>query len=123
MGRDVRRAAARLAALVGAAVVIAFAAAPRELTLSGCLLSNGYAGFLIEEATLHPIDGTPADAQARSTAPAKWVLDGGGNLRRNVGEKVRVVGKPEWSAESKDDAPSTPHLEVSSVTTLAPACK
>ena len=95
----------------------------REITVSGCLLSNGYAGYQVEEAVLDAVDGKPADDKAKATAPAKWILDGGGNLRRRVGEKVQVVGKSEWRAESKDDAPSTPHLEVSSVTTLAASCR
>ena len=95
----------------------------RELTISGCLLSNGYAGYQVEEAVLDAIDGTPADDKTKAAAPAKWILDGGGNLRRRVGEKVRVAGKSEWRADAKDEAPGTPHLEVTSVTTLAASCK
>jgi len=94
----------------------------RELTISGCLLSNGYAGYQIEEAVLDSIDGKPADGKAKVAAPGKWVLDGGGNLRRRVGEKVQVVGKSDWRAEATDE-PGTPHLEVTSVTTLAASCK
>ena len=108
-------------------VVLAFAflfyaQEARELTISGCLLSNGYAGYQVEEAVLDVVDGKPADDKTKAAAPAKWILDGGGNLRRRVGEKVQVVGKSEWRAESKDDPPGTPHLEVTSVTTLAPKC-
>ena len=99
------------------------AQAPRELTLSGCLLSNGYAGYQVEDAVLDAIDGKPADDKTKAAAPAKWILDGGGNLRRRVGEKVQVVGKSEWRTDAKDEAPGTPHLEVTSVTTLAAACK
>lgn len=95
----------------------------RELTVTGCLLSNGYAGYLIENAVLEAIDGKAVDAAARSSGPSKWVLDGGGNLRRNVGEKVQVVGRSDWRAESKDDQPGTPHLEVLSVKTVASSCK
>jgi hypothetical protein len=95
----------------------------RELTISGCLLSNGYAGYQIEEAVLDSIDGKPADGKTKAAAPGKWILDGGGNLRRRVGEKVRVVGKSDWRADAKDEAPGTPHLEVTSVTTLAASCK
>ena len=94
----------------------------RELTISGCLLSNGYAGFQVEDAVLDAVDGKPADDKSKAGAPAKWILDGGGNLRRRVGEKVRVVGKSEWRAGAKDEAPGTPHLEVTSVTTLADKC-
>jgi hypothetical protein len=92
----------------------------REVTISGCLLSNGYAGFQVEEAVLDAVDGMPADDKSKAAAPAKWILDGGGNLRRRVGEKVQVVGKSEWRAGGDD--PGVPHLEVSSVTTLAASC-
>ena len=95
------------------------AQSPRELTISGCLLSNGYAGFQVEEAVLDTVDGKPPDDKTKAAAPAKWILDGGGNLRRRVGEKVQVAGKSEWRP---DGEPGTPHLEVTSVTTLAPKC-
>ena len=94
-----------------------------ELTISGCLLSNGYAGYQVEEALLDAVDGKPADDKTKAAAPAKWILDGGGNLRRRVGEKVQVVGKSAWRADAKDEVPGTPHLEVTSVTTLAASCK
>jgi len=109
--------------LILALALLAYAQAPRELTLSGCLLSNGYAGYQVEDAVLDAIDGKPADDKTKAAAPAKWILDGGGNLRRRVGEKVQVVGKSEWRADAKDEAPGTPHLEVTSVTTLAASCK
>ena len=94
----------------------------RELTITGCLLSNGYAGYQVEDAVLDTVNGKPADGKTKAGAPAKWILDGGGNLRRRVGEKVQVVGKSEWRADDKDQAPGTPHLEVTSVTTVAAKC-
>ena len=111
-----------------ALVLIALAAAlqaqnSRELTISGCLLSNGYAGYQVEDAVLDAVDGKAADDKTKAAAPMKWILDGGGNLRRRVGEKVQVVGKSEWRADDKDQAPGTPHLEVTSVTTVAATCK
>jgi len=112
-----------LPALAFIAFATLYAQAPRELTISGCLLSNGYAGFQVEEAVLDAIDGKPADDKTKAAAPAKWILDGGGNLRRRVGEKVQVAGKSEWRADAKDEAPGTPHLEVTSVTTVAATCK
>ena len=99
-----------------------FAQGARELTVTGCLLSNGYAGYQVEDAVLDAIDGKPADDKTKTAAPAKWILDGGGNLRRRVGEKVQVAGKSGWRAETTDE-PGTPHLEVTSVTTLAASCK
>ena len=94
----------------------------RELTVSGCLLSNGYAGYQVEDAVLDAIEGKTPDDKTKAAAPPKWILDGGGNLRRRVGEKVQVVGKSEWRADAKDEQPGTPHLEVTSVTTLAASC-
>src|SRR5688572_26925329 len=91
----------------------------REFTITGCLLSNGYAGFQIEDAAIDAIDGKPVDGEVRSSGPTKWVLDGGGNLRRQTGEKVLVVGRSAWRAGATDEAPSTPRLEVTSVKTVA----
>ena len=110
-------------AIVVALSLVAYAQEAREITISGCLLSNGYAGYQVEEAVLDAVDGKPADGKTKGAAPMKWILDGGGNLRRRVGEKVQVVGKSEWRADAKDEAPGTPHLEVTSVTTVAASCK
>src|SRR5215207_5317572 len=77
---------------------------PRELTISGCLLSNGYAGYQVEDAVLDAVNGKPVDDKTKAAAPAKWILDGGGNLRRRVGEKVQIVGTSEWRADDKDQA-------------------
>ena len=99
-----------------------FAQGARELTLTGCLLSNGYAGYQVEDAVLDAVDGRPADDKTKAAAPPKWILDGGGNLRRRVGEKVQVVGKSDWRADARGEAPAMPHLEVTSVTTLAASC-
>jgi hypothetical protein len=94
----------------------------REFTVTGCLLSTGYAGFQLEDATIDAIDGEAVDAEVQSKAPTKWVLDGGGNLRRRTGEKVQVVGRSDWRIESTDESPGTPHLEVASVKTVAATC-
>ena len=109
--------------LVLAVGLLFYAQETRELTISGCLLSNGYAGFQVEDAVLDSVNGKPADDKTKAAAPAKWILDGGGNLRRRIGGKVQVIGKSEWRADAKDQAPGTPHLEVSSVATLDASCK
>ena len=106
--------------LVLAVGLLFYAQEARELTISGCLLSNGYAGFQVEDAVLDTVNGTPADDKTKAAAPAKWILDGGGNLRRRVGERVQVAGKSEWRP---DGEPGTPHLEVTSITTVAASCK
>jgi len=121
MARSARVLLALAALNVAAGLQIGVGAqSSREVTISGCLLSNGYAGFQVEEAVLDAVDGTPPDDNAKAAAPAKWILDGGGNLRRRVGEKVQVVGKSEWRAGGDD--PGTPHIEVTSVTTLSAKC-
>jgi hypothetical protein len=101
----------------------------RELTLSGCLVRSGYAGYQIEDAHLDAINGKNVAKSGSSTAnasfPKKWILDGGGNLAARVGEKVEVIGHSDWapSAQPDDEAPNrTPHLEVKTVKTLAPNC-
>src|SRR2546422_761536 len=98
----------------------------RELTLTGCLLRSGYAGYQIEDARLEAIDGKPiakdglaeAGPHVPSAAPKKWMLDGGGNLGANIGRKVEVVGRSDWqpAAAAADEPPNrTPHLDVKSV--------
>src|SRR5262245_30483747 len=115
-----------------AAVAVAQDDGKREFTITGCLLSNGYATFQIDTAKIEAIDGKPTgeapsagSASARSTAPKKWVLEGGGNLRQRTGEQVRVVGRSDWKAPAgaaADEPAETPRLDVKSVTTMAPSC-
>ena len=111
-----------MAGAIGVATVLVHGQGSREFTVTGCLLSNGYAGYQIEDAAIDAIDGKAVDAQARSRGPNKWVLDGGGNLRRNVGAKVQVVGRSDWRADSQDETTGPPHLEVTSVKSVAPSC-
>jgi hypothetical protein len=100
----------------------------RELTISGCLLRSGYAGYQIDEARLDAIDGKAVaeDAAAKLSVPKKWILDGGGNLGADTGKKVQVTGRSDWqspSAAPSDEPPNrTPHLDVKSVKTIAPGC-
>jgi hypothetical protein len=101
----------------------------RELTITGCLLRSGYAGFQIDEARLDVIDGKPvAEGKADASWPKKWILEGGGNLAANTGRKVQVVGRSEWQPASPgapaDEPPNrTPHLDVKSVKMIAPECQ
>ena len=100
----------------------------RELMISGCLLRSGYAGYQIDEAQLEAIDGKAVSREAAASAapPKKWILDGGGNLGADTGKKIQVVGRSDWRPASEapaDEPPNrTPHLDVKSVKTIAPAC-
>ena len=108
----------------------------REFAIAGCLMRNGYAGYLVDEARVNAIDGkAQPDAAtasppvpARLAPPKKWVLEGGGNLGPRVGEKVEVVGRSDWQPPSNDEPASAepparpPRLDVKSVKTLASSC-
>ena len=103
----------------------------REFTISGCMLRSGYAGYQVDEAKVEAIDGkrlpaAPAAAAPTGPAfPARWILEGGGNLGARVGEKVEVVGRSDWqppSAASEEPPDRAPRLDVKSVKTLAASC-
>jgi hypothetical protein len=132
---------AMVAVLVVVPVIMPAAQAPaasaedgkREITVSGCLLRSGYAGYQVDEAQVDAIDGKPMTPQGASAAPGgaatpkKWILEGGGNLGPRVGEKVQVVGRSDWqsptSSTAADEPPNrTPRLTVQSVKTIAAKC-
>ena len=92
----------------------------RELVVTGCLLSNGYAGFQVDDAKVDSIDGKTVADDVAAAAPKKWILDGGDNLRQRTGQKVQVAGRSDWGLP--DATPGTPHLEVASVKTVAASC-
>jgi hypothetical protein len=98
----------------------------RELTLTGCLLRAGYAGYQMEGVAVEAIDGKPVPATFKTPATAqKWTLQGGGNLGPRVGEKVQVVGRSDWQespAAQSDEPPKPPVLEVKTLKTVAPSC-
>ena len=101
----------------------------RELTISGCLLRSGYAGYQIDDAKIDAIDGKPSKVSAASAEaiPKKWILEGGGNLGRRVGEKVEVIGRSDWraspSTNAADEPPAkAPVLDVKSVKTITSRC-
>ena len=102
----------------------------REITVTGCLLRSGYAGYQVDEARLDAIDGKAISEEAASKlapVPKKWILDGGGNLGADTGKKVQVTGRSDWRSPSTgadaDEPPNrVPHLDVKSVKTIAPTC-
>lgn len=101
----------------------------REFVVSGCLLRNGYAGYAVEDSRVIAIDGErlPEPTPASAAMPKKWILEGGGNLGPQTGQKVEVTGRTDW--QSRPAQPSTeeppdriPHLDVKSLKTVAPSC-
>ena len=102
----------------------------REFIVSGCLLRNGYAGYVIDDSRVVAIDGKRLADPAPASAPAmpkKWILDGGGNLGPHTGEKVEVTGRTDWhepsGQPSADEPPERiPHLDVKSLKTIASRC-
>ena len=102
----------------------------REFIVAGCLLRNGYAGYLVDDGRVVAIDGRRLPDPAPASAPAmpkKWLLDGGGNLGPRAGEKVEVTGRTDWQPASSSPSPEElpgrpPHLDVKSVKTIAASC-
>jgi hypothetical protein len=132
-----RVSAAAFVLLIAGATVIAQESTTKRanIALSGCLLSQGYATFVIENARIDAVGEQAASAApaASNTArqpgePAKWVLDQPGNIRSYIGEKVQVVGNTEWkrgdaaSGEHQGEPVPTPHVTVIGVKVLAPSC-
>ena len=129
-----------------AASGIAVAAAPQadasakkpNVAVSGCLLRQGYATLVIDEAR---VDGkgdaaataqpTTAKAGAPLTAPPRWILDNAGPHASHVGERVQLLGVSDWVTNPDDypiptgepgPPPPAPHIEVISLKVVAPAC-
>jgi hypothetical protein len=107
-----------------------------NIAVSGCLMRNGYATFMVADAR---VDGTgdnaaaakPAD-KADPTTPARWILDNAGSVGTHVGEKVQVVGFSDWVADRGSAPPAPrepngppapmPHIELQALKVLAPNC-
>src|SRR5207302_5763664 len=71
-----------------------------NIALSGCLLSQGYATFILDNARIDATGERAATAAPTSPSagarpanePAIWVLDEPGNMRSHTGERVQVIG-------------------------------
>ena len=104
-----------------------------NIALSGCLLSQGYATFILDNARVDATGDQAATASPKNPSagarpanePAKWVLDEPGNIRSHIGERVQVIGVTDWSREDPtptSPAAPTPHVTVIAVKTLSPSC-
>ena len=135
------------AAVLAAVYVVAAPGASQSVTspgdkkpniaVSGCLMRQGYATFIVADARLDAT-GEKAATAAPSTdrpsevsqTPPKWVLDNAGVIGQHVGERVQVVGASDWvtnpsapaASEPGGPPPELPHIDVLSVKVLAPKC-
>ena len=114
------------------------AAKKANVAISGCLLRQGYATLMVDEARVDGKGDAAATAQptaakpgAPLTAPPRWVLDNAGPHTSHVGERVQLLGVSDWVANPDDypiptgepgPAPPAPHIEVISLKVLAPMC-
>jgi hypothetical protein len=105
-----------------------------NIALNGCLLSQGYATFIVDNARVDATGDQAATAAPKSASagarpanePAKWVLDEPGNIRSHVGEQVQVIGVTDWKRDdpvpTASSAAPTPHVTVITVKFLSPSC-
>jgi len=105
-----------------------------NIAMTGCLLSQGYATFLLDNARVDATGDQAATAAPRKASvgaraanePAKWILDEPGNIRSHVGEQIQVIGVTDWKRD--DPAPTSgpatpaPHVTVITVKYLSPSC-
>jgi hypothetical protein len=131
--------------IVVAASAPAFAApqdaAPAKkpnVAVSGCLLRQGYAALVIDEARVDGKGDAAATAPptavvpgAPLTAPPRWIVDNAGPHTSHVGERVQVIGVSDWVTNPDEyplptgepgPPPPAPHIEVISLKVVAPAC-
>ena len=114
------------------------AAKKANVAISGCLLRQGYATLIVDEARVDGKGDAAATAQpaartlgAPLDAPPRWVLDNAGTQTSHVGERVQILGVSDWVTNPGDypiptgepgPAPPAPHIEVISLKVLAPMC-
>ena len=84
------------------------AAKKANVAISGCLLRQGYATLIVDEARVDGKGDAAATAQptaakpgAPLTAPPRWVLDNAGPHTSHVGERVQLLGVSDWVDESR----------------------
>jgi hypothetical protein len=109
-----------------------------NVAISGCLLRQGYATLVVDEARVDGKGDAAATAQPTVakpgeplTAPPRWVLDNAGPHTSHVGERVQLLGVSDWVTNPGDypiptgepgPPPPAPHIEVISLKVLAPMC-
>src|SRR5262245_53417372 len=126
-----------------AAVPIAFAQgapAPQKkanIAVSGCLMRQGYATFMVADAHVDGIGDAAASAAPGTDKPAtptppRFVLDNAASVGSHVGEKVQVLGFSDWVNE-RDTAPPPalepngppapmPHIDLQTLKMIASSC-
>ncbi len=135
--------AAVVAMMVAAASAVAVVGAQEpakkpNVAISGCLLRQGYATLIVDNARVDGKGDAAAAAQPTAatpggplTAPPCWILDNAGPHTSHVGERVQLLGVSDWVANPGDypiptdepgPAPPAPHIEVISLKVLAPMC-
>jgi hypothetical protein len=124
--------------VTGSAAPQGDAAKKANVAISGCLLRQGYATLIVDEARVDGKGDAAATAQptaakpgAPLTAPPRWVLDNAGPHSSHVGERVQLLGVSDWVTNPEDypiptgepgPPPPAPHIEVISLKVLAPMC-
>jgi hypothetical protein len=114
------------------------AAKKPNVAISGCLVRQGYATLIVDEARVDgkgdaAVTAPPSVVKpgAPPTAPPRWVLDNAGPHTSHVGERVQLLGLSDWVTNPDDypiptgepgPAPPAPHIEVISLKVLAPMC-
>jgi hypothetical protein len=106
-----------------------------NIAITGCLMSQGYATFIVDNARIDATGDKAASAVAGAATgarpsgePAKWQLEEPGNIRTHVGEKVQVLGVTDWKmgdpvpTEGSGPPAPTPHITVTTVKFIAPNC-
>jgi len=108
-----------------------------NIAVSGCLMRQGYATFVLADANVDAIGeeagkAAPRTEKSRNSTPARWILDNAGVVGPHVGEKVQVIGVSDWveasergSQERRDDQqplPETPHIDVQTMKVIAKTC-
>lgn len=114
------------------------AAKKANVAVSGCMLRQGYATLIVDEARVDGKGDAAEAAQPSSekagtplTAPPRWILENAATLSQHVGERVQVIGVSDWVTNPDDypiptgepgPPPPAPRIDVISLKVVAPTC-